>query len=140
MKIKREKLLEIVRQQKLKMITDQDERAERYRERIVRERSDYIAQTRDLWSGFAHAIYDAVNRREPITYELVPEGLRTTRYDGYLRFYDVPKVKAEMSVTESKNYRTLTALEQILQNVTDDEVSTYALEKMGVSLAGLIKL
>jgi hypothetical protein len=99
-------------------------------------RREFLEKTAPAWTALADRIRLRVRKGQPITTDDFPQELRA---DGYVRrvclvtWDDQPPGERVAEVAE------LTALLNVLEAATDDEVSTAALERMGFHTSRLFR-
>lgn len=98
-----------------------------------RERK-YYDETLDAWREFARTITDRVDEKGGFVQSSdIPQRIRSGL--GGLFFFTDKKPDAP---TATHSERQLARLIEILKNSSDDEVSTYALEKMGFPIGRVL--
>ena len=144
MKIKKDKLLRLINTE-LKNLRER-ETSTRAADvtRAEKARQDYVDNLSGAWREFINNAQQAIQRREPITRDLVPQELHVwsrTRGSGAveLRVYDEPRATHTSRVENSPSYRKLDALRRLLETVEDDIISTYGLEKAGFRLETILR-
>lgn len=136
MKINREKLISLIDTEieRLKQLT-----ADSYARRIKdaeREVATYVKNTSAGWEEFAQRIMTAVAAGNPVTSDLIPPTIKERGSRTYVRAFEVQVIRpGEMPPQVNE----LEMLKKILEASTDDEVSTYALEKQGFPLGRVLK-
>lgn len=97
----------------------------------------YFTDTAKAWLDFSELIKRSVsnNTVTMLNRDSIPKPLRT-RFSGELRFFEnkLPK-KADMGETESQLRRLI----EILESSSDEQVSTYSLEKLGFPIGRVLR-
>jgi hypothetical protein len=139
MKINRLQLITIIQSEITRLQDRARARHDAHREREDTAAQRYVEETREGWREFTLRIRNRVNDGLPVTYDDVPEALRARGVIMRgIRFFDnrpadVP-VPAIFNPDTVPGVPPLTTLRGVLAASDDDDVSTYALEKMGFPL------
>lgn len=136
MKIKRQSLIELLQ-------TRLDER-EKYRlnrhanalQSHDEAEVEYVTQTHAAWLDFAEQIRTTVMNGGIPRPSDIPKAISDGSLRGGLKFFSKNPPLLPTASEEELNLRRLI---EVLKNSTDDEVSTYALEKMGFTLGRILK-
>ena len=135
MKINRLKLIEII---KTKLDTIEADRLRRY-ELAVQVHRDaerkYFEDTRADWATFAQTIERTLSQGKIMRASSMPSGLQS-RMSSSMRFFDGKPPVAPQPHEQEAQLRTLIS---VLEQSSDEEVSTHALEKIGFPLGRILK-
>lgn len=135
MKINRVELIQILEKH---IKTSQDDRQKRY-ENAVREweqaAEKHFARTSEAWYDFAEVIRRKIAISENVTPDDVPKDIKSGSYG--INFFTAKRKPLDPTPTEQE--RQITTLINVLKQTTDDQVSTYSIEKMGFSLGRILK-
>lgn len=106
-----------------------DEREQAHAEEYDQARAKWVAENTDVWRQACDSIRAALRRKEPITRELLPY-TDSRRYPGSLLVFDEREPRPH---TYTGPGHALERVRVALALITDDEVSTTALQQLGVS-------
>lgn len=136
MKIKREALITILQN---RLRAWEDDRKQRYNTAVkdwqAAER-EYDKRTANVWLDFAATIQRKIGEGKLVAREDIPKEIKTNGSWTGLELFDKKKPTPPTPRDEETQ---LLRLIEILKNSTDDEVSTYALEKLGFPLGRVLK-
>lgn len=95
----------------------------------VKKSDQFVIETGNLWRMFADRVLCSVNEGIPVSVDLVPEGLDTgSSYNGRrnLRMWEgaTPQRKAVPK-------EDLLPLRRLLEDITDEEITTNELQRLG---------
>lgn len=133
MKIKREGLLTLVREEIDRLEAEERRRQEREAYRADEARECYVRATTEHWRTLANRLRRAVTAGHAVTYDLVPEQLRS-RHGDTLPFY-----RPSREVQPREVGAELRTLLRVLEVVEDEYVTTTALERNGFTLGRVLR-
>lgn len=133
MKIKKSELLRLIDDKLRKLETERLARDKIKYDEYRDACQHYVNTKHSAWAEFAHTIQNLIKLREPIQHSAVPQELRSM---FGLTFFETKEPKL---LTPSTVETDLRNMRDFLHLVEDDEISTYALQKMGFSAANLFK-
>jgi hypothetical protein len=97
-------------------------------------RAAYLDRTAEPWREFMNTIRRQLRAGEPITSDDIPNALKGSYTGGHVAvFNDTRPDQAEAHVAP------LHTLMELLRATSDDEISTTALERMGLRLTDLFR-
>lgn len=136
MKISRQKLITLIDKEitRLQQIVT-DNHNQKVRD-ATRQATEYTERTSAAWELFAQRIGVALVSGNPVTSDLVPPELRD-RYDkSHVRVFETRVIS---QAAQHPRVVELNTLKNVLEASTDEEISTYALEKQGFPLGRVLK-
>lgn len=138
MKIKREVLVETLEAEVRRLENDHAARVRRDADDALARRAAYVRRTGDAWGAFAKVAARRARNGEPVTIDDVPEALLDGARSSYVAVWRERQPKHGPADEELPRVRQLRLLVQLLKASEDEYVSTYDLEKQGVSLKSLV--
>lgn len=137
MKIKRQKLLDLIITEQTRLRDTFANRALVEQANQARRREDHERRFREAWELFSDQIHRRTAAHQPITIDDVPADLRVAR--DMLCFWRESTRSCVDDVTATREYRQLDSLRRLLEAIEDEIISTYGLEKAGYRLEHLMR-
>lgn len=134
-KINRLKLIDILQQRIVDMEKHQQDRYARAYADWNDARRAYFDQTEAAWIEFSDIIHRKISQMEIITINDIPIELRSRSW-GTITLFDV---KQPNEPSPDVRIVQLNTLINVLLETSNDEVSTYSLEKMGFKLGSILR-
>lgn len=136
MKIKREALIGLIQKRVQAWETDREQRYQKALNDWRDAEIEYDKRTANAWLDFADIIRRKIGDGKLITRDDIPREIKSHGSWSGLEIFDKKK---PASPTPREEETQLLRLIEILKNSTDDEVSTYALEKLGFPIGRVLK-
>jgi hypothetical protein len=133
MKLKRAEFISALENEIFRRQEDAKRRTHEALERHRQAGSDWRDKYSRAWHMFGVAIVKTTEVDGVVTWDMVPEELRN--FSHQLEFFTLGDPPDEYVA----DVRELQELRKLVDISTDEEVSTYALEKMGFRIANIFK-
>lgn len=137
MKINRLKLIALIDAEITRLNDRADERLQQDLREAERRRDAYFRRTCEAWGVFAQRINQALVAGNPVTTELIPTEIgngHSNAFGGRSGFRYIEVWMPETVNRQTPNTTALEKLRAVLELSSDEEVSTYGLEKQGFPL------